>query len=1051
MRGWVKKFPRGGYALLVSMGLLGLLAALGSAFVGLTRAEQATSTCYVDQVRSRMIAQAGIDVAISGLTAIDRVAPWSGQYAHVDGVTGAVYNDQGAGVAFPAGLQDGGFDRWFYGERYKAPGAVVSPTTRVYGRSTREPGEADLVSFHAGTVTTPGGTYGYSGIAPGNSGFAGTYVGNAQNPGDFFMLRVMDSASMINVNDTNTGSRLQTILDYLGEELTPPIPTLGTRILTERAADGRYLDKADLRARVFSASADEWERARDFVTTHMWQDASVVRYPFPHGAPANSAAFLEADENGDGAPDGRSPVNINTAPREVLVSLIRGLAATWWDRTAGGLVRKTVEIPAANVVLARQVADWIITTRYWYFGDPRYPTAYPHVDWMHVGQDCFDTMNGTGAAPALTPEQRDLLKANFGPNTDCKKFNPDLLFVDPDRSGRTDFSYLDKTDLTYGSTETCYGSMGYYEITSVGRVLDAAGNRMGETAITAVAKTYDILRLTTQADFETDRVFDDTMELSAEMGGARIPAVATLPEYPHRRVDGTSAAWAAKYDGQLTLNGIVNHRGTPKSFLAGFVNAVAAGDPPMRRLDGFNPPGANVAQLGTGVNPAGGLFPNATYPMAGKLGGSMLYPFGAHIDTQRRDQPDFLQYDPTHLSKTVGTVEFWYKPEVDLVGTSGWESQIVWLMDFAGSSNYDAVRVRVQNRRLQVAFYLAPDYGGGGGIDPIFDFGDKGLFDFMPFASFGPPPPVGKPAAPVPAPKPGPKPGPGGGGGRAGAGYVTLTADLTLHQDTIDPRTWNPHTWHHIEVTWKDLDAKLFIDGEQMDQKALPVAFEPNEDQGTFFGSGSTAPRWYFGAYTRSDHDSEPSFDSKVVGTYDNICSHPKRLHDASFPPRSRYHDVMFSGYTTTPGAGDTDVNGHFGLYQRRLRPIEQAAARGGVTVLTLSCTHWHPPHEHSSGDHSGMPPARGLVGLGHVTLGLKTQSTNYVFDYDNCAGTPCRTNVGGVPQWIKFGPTDQVTLLTKLELAENSQIPHNDAPIVDDVTITYTTGVKFLTWKMEL
>ncbi len=1058
---WSASRLRRGYVLLISMGLLGLLAMLGTTFVLLTRAEQSISTAYVDRVRARMIAFSGLEHAIGAVSGYDRIHPWSGQFWYAPLPAGGPPIQRSIGTAGVSAIGDGrmaepdrgwGSDDWLYGELAKpvTGGTSVPPVgvTRVYGAAIPQPGRRitaivpalppathvslpmlDPVTLLPAVANVGGEFMGYSSDP---ASMRGTYISDpaGQNPGDFYALKIVDAASRIFINDTNRPNgtpnigRLTRMLNTLGGELGLG-GTVGASLMAARggndpefAPTNPITDESDLLTRLVElgnpAANAIVNGTRDFITYQAWGDPNVIRIPFV------GVSTLTPTES-------RAPINMNTAPKEVLVAALSGIAGSYEKRDPGGVTPTGADI---NLLEARTLADHIIACRYFYGADVTQPIGYPHSDWMHVAQDTIDT------APGFTTEEKELLKAAMNPNTTIKKWNPDIVLVDPTLGGRTDFTLFDKTDLTTHNTEFCFGSMGYYDVESVAIIAGANRNIIATATMRMTVKTYDVLRLTTQEQFEQHRVFNDGAypteareEIAPAPYNTRMVSILTLPEFPLERPynpasDIGAAPWGgvlpdaggpARYDGQLVLNGWVNHRAMTESVLVGFAD---------RKFDAVRPSGAVIRQrLDRMENPANSLLAGAV----GSFYNTQMHPFGAYFDPHKFPGK-YLEYPTFEMpGKGKGTVELWFKPACDLVGTSGWEDQYMYLLGNVRRVNDHYFMVRIRNRQLQV---VISDAAGNGKFIGFPDFEEEIFVD----DGSGPPPPIEEP--PLEEPKV--------------PVNIVLTHDLTTG---LGPKSWLPHTWHHIEFNWNEpgggLDgtAMLFVDGEQDGNgngtKKIPAGmdFRPFGGGASMLVGNSAVPS---GA-----HDPEAFPELGAYGTIDNVCFHPTVLHTGTFLSRSRYHDKSIRdnpalNYTTNDGAADT--TGNHGIYRRRLREImDQIDLRGPAQLLTLSCTHYHPPHEHSTGSHSGpaWTPGVGLgYALGHVSMAIERDLTQINFPYDNCAGVPTLEAPG---RWITVNGAQDLLLITKMEIAEGSQVPHNVGPIVDDITLIYTFGPRIL------
>ncbi|MFC1586812.1 PilX N-terminal domain-containing pilus assembly protein [Planctomycetota bacterium] len=101
------------------------------------------------------------------------------------------------------------------------------------------------------------------------------------------------------------------------------------------------------------------------------------------------------------------------------------------------------------------------------------------------------TYDRTGDFRYFNEYYRDLVLANFDPNTMTNDFNPDLVV----------YRHTDKADLISYSTELSFEPTGTFRIESVGHVLSSADNYLvlAEQAVEAVVRLFEFKRLTTQA------------------------------------------------------------------------------------------------------------------------------------------------------------------------------------------------------------------------------------------------------------------------------------------------------------------------------------------------------------------------------------------------------------------------------------------------------------------------------------------------------------------------------------------------------------------------
>ncbi|MBI3097641.1 MAG: hypothetical protein HYY93_05250 [Planctomycetes bacterium] len=413
---------RSGSALIITLGVLALVSLLAFTFVSLARSERHISQNYVDQVRASILARSGIEQAVARLRATTLVKAW-----------------------------DDPRDPWvFHTNNNTGVGAGQSIATAVHP------------SFESGT------SFGrpFSAVLP------GTHAPN----GDTVVLKVVDAAGQINLNSpqANFGQILNTLGQAILQEMTlrglpnpmNPINGKGPQIVIAREAapGGRFVTEEELRP---SVGADAFEVLRDYVTVWGWEDPTTTvatALPTPEGIPN-----LELQT--------RAPVNINTAPRAVLQTVLTGLKA-----------QSTSPI---SLTLAGKVADRIMARRW-----STAPGEGPFKTWKEV----YSFFDDLVKAPTLllTPAEAAVCKANFNPNSTLHAFNPERVINLP----------IDKADLTFSTTEFTFRSMGVYEIYSLGRVFQASGEIVAESVISSTVQVYDVFYATTQDDFEDGRTSD---------------------------------------------------------------------------------------------------------------------------------------------------------------------------------------------------------------------------------------------------------------------------------------------------------------------------------------------------------------------------------------------------------------------------------------------------------------------------------------------------------------------------------------------------------------
>ena len=747
-----------GFVLLVALGVLGVLGLLAATFATLSRVERAVSNSYVDKVRAKMLAQSGVERAIASIRGRAMIQSWDDQ--RNDWYYREMLNVETGTLVYPAIVKT---DLWKF------------VPTRAYGmppRSLESALDDGLVNGVANGISFP------QALSPSaNEPFSGQFPGTYENRGDVYALKVLDCASMINVNDggKNTVRMLNALGSILkcadGSLVSTGGFNLGDQISTKAIARGKpfnnkseVLDAVFINNTFFAGNATEarkrFSAVQNFITTHGWIDGMTMKFENTWGkgpasnyqggswasaisstneAPSDSkyadsgsepvevaAAIDPADTKLASVPmsvecttnplymiaanvpgayaslpatrllaapgpvmvkdvakggafkqfvtgqglsiplagetkagkfggsyylgEPRTPINVNTAPKEVLVATMMNLAADFWDYAvvsespSPAILNFNARLEVFPVVItqadAEKMADFIISARFTN-GSPA--GAWSYNDWMHFEDDVLLAMTmGASAIPGITRWQTALVKANANPNSNIKKYNPDLILVtshpqvNPDRLVR-----MDKSDIKVNSTEWTFSSNGLFEIESIGRVYNA-GKIMAEEKIETVVKVFDQVVYTTQEQLEKDRIWtvEDSKEGDLLAGG--YPPVVSMPEYLyntktnpiHYRSQTGDVTWCADYEGYMILNGPVNIvSGITPGPAANGAGGYGTGDP-NKACWGPDPHGLNAdgGKEITGL-PAPPVAPNPTVCAVSFVAGfnlASLYPNQSH-------------------------------------------------------------------------------------------------------------------------------------------------------------------------------------------------------------------------------------------------------------------------------------------------------------------------------------------------------------------------------------------------------------------------------------
>ena len=610
-------------------------------FVRLTSIERSATSSYMHKLEARSIARAGLHRAISELRNHYKTK---------------AFDD--SRKSFSAGTYRPN-DPWCYYDRYyrdafyvnnansadqtkqKAPlGLTLTPNISYRNEAQINTMKVDL---QRSDMTSKQAFY-----ISGNMGL--TPSGGLKN----YRLKILDCASMLYVNnpDSNVLERMLKNLLRARFHLNANAATDIAKRVSKRRPSGGYLTKEQIglviRDRNSGNSAKylsdtQWELIKDDLTCFAWTDNKVILPPLTKFTTRthSTVTSLGSQEVNDPSIKAslimteRAPVNINTASLPVLISVfaeIEGVITELKRNYTHGDAQSNVTMNVIKTVTidfneATNLAKKVLQRRH-------SQNSGPFRSWFE-----FETWLDTTAMNSIDAQEKDLIKAMVNPNTDIAyhKFasegNHNYRWILND-SG-TGFlpsvtRVLDKTDLTQMTTELCFASMGWFEITSLGQIwkqgeITGSGSNQrvllkqvqAEQSVQTVVRVYDLLRLTTQRDFERDRVYSDpkmflnyAQDATTKPGSGYLshgftdladppsdlglvyawPATLTQPEYTNRHIlpssqrNRSTASFSnganrrtvdpyyslADYDGNIILNGLSKMKTVPNDFLVGF-------------------------------------------------------------------------------------------------------------------------------------------------------------------------------------------------------------------------------------------------------------------------------------------------------------------------------------------------------------------------------------------------------------------------------------------------------------------------------------------------
>lgn len=987
--------PRRGSVLIVALGTLSVLAVFAFIFVAVARSERSVSSNYVDMVRARMLAVSGMEAAMARLRTGVGTKSWD-----------ALNETWSYGLVNPASQSfPPNEPLWKSLELAQAPAFCV----RVGGPNS--PPAAFVIDGNAAV--------GYSGSLP------GTYMTN----GDQYAVKITDCAGKICLNmrepnsppapaaNPSTPTLLATLLANLGQAIQShmaanpnmysPLPAYNpmgslaqctSLVLARDALPGKQFTmfeqiKPYLPPPGSVTAQDHFDFLRNFITVYGWADKSVIT-PKPSGTYNNVLGPIPQDFSYQLAPGGRVPVNVNTAPIPVIAAVLTGLrgvalangAASGGGIYGGGILAgrftalqtSTIQLPEALAIANSMAA---------------YRQATPFKTWQQFKSfvngdgDGNGQLDPTGLPNSVFPstndarQHRGLILAMANPNTRLQKFNPSRAMCNSAITGSNLTDGVEKVDLQYYTTEFCLMSAGYFELESISRVI-APSPTGGATLrasyrIRSVVKVFDLVRLTTQSDFASNKY------------GTGFQRTVTYPENLRDRtgIADTVEENFATASGASTLDGQIGLKDRLDTNLNGNARWVARLDDDVEGTDSYvrpNPyPGLSYRCLEdtSMFNPVGrtSLTTNDISPSNEVDYCSDLFPDGLYTGQIRNRMPAW-SYSPTgptdkpvtqaNIRPDVGSIGWWVKP---VSGTGG---------QLAG-----------------VAGIIQPGRNLGVYSGSFFTTDIYGVFLTKDWLN-------------------------GGHCSKVSGGYILAnthflqnfnypySSDYFVLQTSLN---WNAamgmSEWHFVQFRWNQYYSpwEVLVDGQLV-----------------YSGSGYlVGPGGYVYLNTTNITDDMqisqlflPSYWGSVwkyttEGTVDNLTT--------------------YGSYTTLGLPNRYDPTNGGSSYEGRVQ--FPAGTPSSVRVLALLYTQQNA--EYRANGASIPPGSRPHVRV-TATLGAGT------FD---CGKVGDGTNLSGVVTPIDTVISTTTAVTYKATWYDEGVTPANVCAYLDDVTLTYTSGPKFLLW----
>ncbi len=557
---------RRGIALLIVVGVLGVLAIMATGFVMMARLERGASRQRLLSTKAYLLARSGIEDALARLDGGQDSMVISNLYQGEDW--------DGSG---------GALDAFEAGQEIHRPGQPDRDDCPLHF--------AMRPSFHVRiSPASPASNPAYARVDGRLRGYSGGLKGDFSTQGNHYALKISQAGGFF-VNGgnpavlsnptltTDYNTRLQRMLGILAEAIDrevdgvddnlPVGTTDGERLVSLRPLSG-WSSFDQIRTVALGASQAKLEALKPYLCLRAWVDKRVItsnvrgaladrsysswgalKADRPHASVATLAPDFErvpapAVLQPLGAIVGRAPVDLAWARtrRPALIALLAGLRGYYLD-----------EWTATNATLG----DVMGTLREaeiqnsWNPADDCHVAAQAIVNaplpssWAEWNQLC-DAIAFTGVSD-LPQAKRDILKANFNPNSDLNKFNPGLAIR----------KMVDKSDLAVYSTEFSLYPLGGRDLESLGRVLAPNGKLLASRALRVSLPGPSVARLSTQREFVCEslgRLDDPGDEQGTRMPGycdptTRKPAFISLcrgnlPAWGHR-LDTTACLPAQNY------------------------------------------------------------------------------------------------------------------------------------------------------------------------------------------------------------------------------------------------------------------------------------------------------------------------------------------------------------------------------------------------------------------------------------------------------------------------------------------------------------------------
>ncbi len=269
------------------MGIFIALALIGASFVSFTRVDQSASQNNKEDVEAKMVAQAGVEVAIAQLQEIFREVAYSDERNKSDSEKTS--------------------KQWVYRSGETSEGEKQTWSTPL--EHAKIPSFPNKEKAFLGSAANDKFSY---------SGYPLDLDKDKSPQKQYYTLRVRNANSMININDSDENGKITKLLDNLCQVVKLGDPSVIAAAIVNNRPKPKSPSKEppayqythDL-VRLGILKPEEYDKIKDFITADSWTDEQAVKPGhFPDGVKIER----------------RSPIDLNTAPATVLKAVLRGIS-----------------------------------------------------------------------------------------------------------------------------------------------------------------------------------------------------------------------------------------------------------------------------------------------------------------------------------------------------------------------------------------------------------------------------------------------------------------------------------------------------------------------------------------------------------------------------------------------------------------------------------------------------------------------------------------------------------------------------------------------------